>query len=227
MGNPVSKIRDEINSADAEKEKKQERLNVLEKMVKSHLAIAKREMQAGERNDEEIHAGTIVEYSEQVSLSMTTKASPTLEAGINEFFGGNLEAGFQNFIKAGVETILGNSSIGQHEGSNMFIIWLDNALIRLDGYYYRWNFTSNEVIQDVEGASGVIMMRRVIDLTKTDPQVLIWTITREAELLNEPDEVDQIIDEAIQVITKVAKLQKTLHSIKTKEAIEGIGSQQN
>jgi len=49
-------------------------------MVKSHLAIAKREMLAGERNDEEIHVGTIVEYSEQVSLSMTTKASPTLEA---------------------------------------------------------------------------------------------------------------------------------------------------
>lgn len=40
--------------------------------------------------------------------------------------------------------------------------------------------------------------------------------------MNEPDEVDQIIDEAIQIITKIAKLQKTLHDIKTKEAIEGM-----
>jgi len=225
MGNPVSKLRDEISQADAEKEKKAERLNVLEKMVKSHLAIAKRKMLSGERNDEEIHAGTIVDYSEQVSISITTTPSPDLESAINGFFGGNLESGFVNLIKVGVETVLGNSSIGQHEGTNMFILWIDNALLRLDGYYYRWNFTSTEVIQDVEGASGVIMMRRVIDMTKTDPQVLTWTITREAELLNEPDEANQIIDEAIAVIIKVANLQKTLHDIESKEAIEGIGSQ--
>jgi len=225
MGNPISKLREEIDQGDAEKQKKAERLNLLEKMVKSHLAIAKREMLSGEKNDEEIHAGTIVEYSELVSVSITTTPSPDLESAINSFFGGNLESGFVNLIKVGVETVLGNNSIGQHEGTNMFILWIDNALLRLDGYYYRWNFTSTEVIEDVEGASGVIMMRRVIDMTKTDPQVLTWTITREAELLNEPDEANQIIDEAVEVITKVANLQKILHDIKSKEMIEGIGGQ--
>jgi len=225
MGNPVSKLREDIAQDDAEKEKKEERINVLEKMVKSHLATAKQEMLSGERHDEEIRAGTIVEYSEQVSLSMKTSPSPDLESGINDFFGGNLLSGFSSLIKVGVETVLGNNSIGQHEGTNMFIIWTDNALLRLDSYYYRWNFTSSEVIKDVEGASGVVMMRRVIDLTKTDPQVLTWAITRQAELLNQPDQAGQMIDDAVAVITKVAKLQKTLHDIEAKESIEGIGSQ--
>jgi len=43
-----------------------------------------------------------------------------------------------------------------------------------------WNFTSSQVITDVEGTSGVIMMKRVIDLTKTDPQ---WAISRQAQFL--------------------------------------------
>ena len=147
---------------------------------------------------------------------MSNKTNPDLQDAITDFFGGTKDSvlsGFAKIIKGGVDAVLGNSSMGQHEGTNMFIVWTDNALLRLDAYFYRWNFTSSQVITDVEGASGVIMMKRVIDLTKTDPQVLTWAISRQAQLLDKEEETSEMIDKAISIITKVDVLQDCLRDI--------------
>ena len=220
MGNPISKLRKQIDQSDKERHLKEERMNILEKMLKSHLDTAKQEMLHGQRNDQEIHTGTIVEFTQQASLELTSQPSPDLEDAIDAFFGGHLISGFSKIIKVGVEAVLGNSSMGQHEATNMFIIWTENALLRLDGYYYRWNFSSQGVIDNVEGASGVIMMKRVIDLTTTDPQVLTWAITRQANVLDQPDQANKMIDDAISVITKVAELQKAVRDVEVMRAIQ-------
>ena len=224
MGNPISKLRKELDQADAEKAKMQERLNVLEKMVNFHLDIAKNEMLAGERNDQEIHTGTVVEYQKQVNITMVNEPNPELEDAINDFFSGNLSGGFGKLISVGVEAVLGNASMGEHEGSNMFIQWQNNALLRLDAFYYRWNFSSTEIIQDVEGASGVIVMKRVINLVNTDPQVLTWAISRQANMLGTPDSASEMIDDAVAIIQKVSDLQVEVHKIETQEESQGVGT---
>ena len=67
MGNPVSKvrsmIREELDPSDEERTKQEERLNLLEMMVTSRLDIAKQNILNGGRNDQQIHAGTIVEHT--------------------------------------------------------------------------------------------------------------------------------------------------------------------
>ena len=216
MGNPISKLRKQIDQADHDRKLKEERMNILEKMLKSHLDTAKQDMLNGQNNDQEIHAGTIVEFTQQTSLELSSEPSPDLEDAIDAFFAGHLKSGFSKIIKVGVDAVLGNSNMGQHEGTNMFIVWTDNALLRLDGYYYRWNFSSQGVIDNVEGASGVIMMKRVIDLTTTDP----WAISRQANVLDQPDQANKMIDDAISVITKVAELQKAVRDVEVMRAIQ-------
>ena len=220
MGNPVSKvrstIREELDPSDEERTKQEERLNLLEMMVTSRLDIAKQNILNGGRNDQQIHAGTIVEHTQQVNVTLSNKTSPDLQDAITDFLGATKDSvlsGFANIIKGGVDAVLGNSSMGQHEGTNMFIVWTDNALLRLDAYFYRWNFTSSQVITDVEGASGVIMMKRVIDLTKTDPQVLTWAISRQAQFLEKKEDAGKMIDKAIAIIKKVDVLQDCLRVI--------------
>ena len=97
----------------------------------------------------------------------------------------------------------------------MFIVWTDNALLRLDAYFYRWNFTSSQVITNVEGVSGVVMMKRVIDITKTDPQVLTWAISRQAQFLGRKEEAGEMISKAIAILKKVDVLQDCLRDIQT------------
>ena len=95
MGNPISKLRKGLADVSAdENTKMQERFNVLEKMINFHLDNAKTEMLAGERNDQEIHTGTVVEFSKQVNIAITTERKPELEDAIGDFFGGNLSEGF-------------------------------------------------------------------------------------------------------------------------------------
>jgi len=226
MGNPVSKVRTEIREAldasNEERVKQEERLNLLEMMVNSRLEIAKQKILNGDINDQQIHAGTVVEYTQQINIALSKATTPDLLDAITLFMGGTMDStmsGFAKIVKVGVDSVLGNSSMGQHEGTDMFIIWTDNALLRLDAYFYRWNFSSNEVIKDVEGASGVIMMKRVIDLTKTDPQVLTWAISRQAQLLNKKQEAGLMIDKAIAIIKKVDILQDCLREV---QPIEGV-----
>ena len=195
-------------------------------MVNYHLDSSKNEMLNGDRNDQEIDTGTVVEFSKQVNVSMTSKPSDDLEEAIKSFFGDSIKEGFEKVVSVAVDSVLGNSSIGEHEGSSMFIVWSDNALLRLDSYYYRWNFSSHEIIQDVEGASGAIVIKRVIDLTKTDPQVLTWAISRQASQMGNPDGASAMIDDAVAIIQKVAALQQTVHSIESEEQSQGIGGSQ-
>ena len=223
MGNPVSSLRKKLDKANAEEEKKQERLNILEKMVDNHLENAKASILNGERGDQEIHTGTVVEFNKQVNIKLSSKESDDLDKAIKEFFGGNILGGFEQLVKLSVQSILGNSSMGEHEGSSMFIQWSDNAVIRMDAYYYRWNFSSNEIIKDVEGAVGVIVMSRVIDLTKTDVQVLTWAISRQARFLGTSQEASQMISEAVSVIQKVAALQEKVKSKEDEDHNRGIG----
>ena len=223
MGNPISSLREQVNQAEAEKVKQQERLNVLEKMVENHLEGAKASILNGERGDQEIHTGTIVEFNKQVNIKLSSKPSDDLEDAINNFFGGNISGGFKDLVKVAVQAVLGNSSMGEHQVTNMFIQWSDNAIIRMDSYCYRWNFSSNEVIKDVEGAVGVIIMSRVIDLTKTDVQVLTWAISRQARHLGNPDQAGQMIDDAVSVIEKVATLQQKVKTKEDEDHNRGIG----
>ena len=224
MGNPVSKIRHNLDHSEEEQREMKERLNVLEKMVNFRLENAKEQMIRGERGDQEIHTGTVVELNQQVNIDLSKQESPELEEAIKEFFSGHIVKGFEHIITLSVESVLGNASMGEHEGSSMFIVWSNNALLRLDAFYYRWNFSSNEVIQDVEGASGTIVMKRVIDITKTDPQVLTWAISRQAAVLGVPEQAGKMIDDAVEIIKKVSELQITLRSTEIEEESIGIGS---
>ena len=223
MGNPISSLRKKIDQANTEEEKKQERLNVLEKMVENHLENAKASILNGERGDQEIHTGTVVEFNKQVNIKIFDKQSDVLENAIKDFFGGNILGGFEDLVKVAVQSVLGNSSMGEHEGTSMFVQWSDNAIVRMDAYYYRWNFSSHEIIQDVEGAVGAIVMSRVIDLTKTDVQVLTWAISRQARFLGTPEKAGQMIADAVSVIEKVTALQEKVKSKEDEEHNKGIG----
>ena len=134
----------------------------------------------GLRGDQQIHSGTVVQLFKEVNLKMENKDSDNLEEAVDDFLGGSFLKGFGKLIIGGVRAVLGNTTMGEYATNSMFIVWTSNALLRCDTYCYRWNFHSKGVIEKVEGAVGILMIQRVIDITKTDPQVLTWAITRQA-----------------------------------------------
>ena len=118
--------------------------------------------------------------------------------------------GLENLLTGAINTVLGNSSMGEYETTEMFIAWHDNALIRFDAYSYRWNFASSGVIEDTEGVSGVFLCQRVIDISTTDPQVLTWAISRQANTPEDEADIMKSIEEAVRILEKVITLQVSL-----------------
>jgi len=61
-----------------ERIKQEESLNLLKMMVISHIDKAKQRFINSGRNDQEIHSGTVVEKSQQVSIAISNKTNSDL-----------------------------------------------------------------------------------------------------------------------------------------------------
>jgi hypothetical protein len=191
MGKNISRLRKELTySQNEEKQNFEERLHILERMIQQRLDLEKAAILNGERNDQQIDTGTIVSLHKMVFIKTEEHESDEIKKVVRQLFSGDFIGGLESIVQSGAETVLGNDSAGEYESTDMFIVWSDNALLRCDTYYYRWNFVSKSVINEIEGVTGCLLMKRVIDITKTDPQVLTWAITRIADRLK--DEQDDL-----------------------------------
>ncbi len=223
MGNPISKVREEAMHADQiQQMEMQQRLQIMEKMLDGHLKKELTNILAGERNDQEIHTGTIVQFHQQINIKMSEHGDQKISDSIHDFFSGDIMGGVEDLVEIAAESVLGNNCMGEYEAIDMFIVWNSSALLRCDAYYYRWNFVSKGVIDQAEGCVGVLLVKRVIDLTKTDPQVLCWAITEQANRLKHPGDADAMIDSAMKTLEKVIEFQR-----KVKEAEAGAAPSAN
>ena len=186
-------------------------------MVDSRLENEMSKILNEEKTDQAIDTGTIVSIQKMVYVNTERTESEVIKDVIHQLFSGDCTAGLESVVELGAETVLGNDSAGEYESTDMFIIWCDNALLRCDTYYYRWNFVSKSVINEVEGVAGYLLMKRVIDITKVDPQVLTWAITRMAHRLNhaasEEKPAEDVINEALKVLENVVTVQKRIKHV--------------
>lgn len=76
-------------------------------------------------------------------------------------------------------------------------------------------------MEDTEGATGILLGKRVINLRKTNPQVLTWAISRMAHRLNEADpdrenpvDPENLIAKTMKVLGKVMEFEAKIKAIK-------------
>jgi len=218
MGNPISTVRTtlaaNLEHQKEEKQAKEEQLHLLERMIQGRLEDEKNNILNGEKRDQEIDSGTIVALDQQIRIIDSSKPQGAEDA-IGDFFSGEELGGIKALLDTAINTVLGNSSIGEYETKQMFIVWSDNALIRCDIYFYRWTFTSKSVVTMAEAVSGILLVKRVVDLTKTDPQVLTYAITSQAKQtgLSTNKEINTMIQSAMKTIKEVVGLQASVRQI--------------
>lgn len=216
MGLSVTRLRKEVTPQDDQKREFEERLQILDRMVNCRLENEMSKILNGENTDQDIDTGTIVSIQKMVYVNTETRESEVIKDVIHQLFSSDCTAGLESVVELGAETVLGNDSAGEYESNDMFIIWSDNALLRCDTYYYRWNFVSKSVINEIEGVAGCLLMKRVIDITKIDPQVLTWAITRMADRLNTASEekpAGDVINEALTVLENVVTVQRRIKDV--------------
>ena len=169
MGNLISKVCAEAKAADEKaKQQMEARMNILENMVTAHLTNQTHSILEGQTDDQEIHSGTVVAKHQKINISESSKESQQIKDAIGDFFNSDTRKLFR-FVR---KQFWGMYPWVNMRQPDMFIVWSDNAILRCDAYYYRWDFSANGVIVEAEGVVGVLLLKLVIDITKTDPQVL-------------------------------------------------------
>ena len=181
-----------------------ERLKVLEKMIFYQLNKAKESILNGEMDYQEIKTGHMVEANRKVNIIRCGNRPFDNLKKVNDcrFVGCGTDENFKKLLLKSMNAVVENLNTGEHEATEMFIQWSGYALIRLDVYCYRCNFSSNEVVTNFKGAIGVIIIKRIINLIITDPRTLASKILD--KVLNYPKKTtDIIINEVVTIINKI------------------------
>ena len=200
MGQSASQIRDAAESENEKvKAELEERLSFLHKAASNHLEVKKSEILAGSENDLKIHGGTDVEEHMKIRLNASSDESQLTDA-IGDIFSGDVLDGLKKVVVAATESILGNGAAGEVEEQDYEIVWYNNALVRIDFYLWRYNFSSKGVIQDVENVLAYYAVKRVVDWDKVDPQVVTYCISN---LGLDKDEILSEIDTAVEIRDKI------------------------
>ena len=123
-----------------------------------------------------------------------------LGSAIDELFEGDFKGGIKNVAKIALQTILGNGAIGECEQQDFEVLWTNKSLVRVDFYCWDYNFSSKRVITDVENVFAYVVVKRVIDWHKVDPQVVTYCLSK---MKTDSYDVMKEIDDVTEIITKL------------------------
>ncbi len=98
---------------------------------------------------------------------------------IDSFFkgAGGIKDGFRALIKVGLNTILGNQTIGQWEQQWFTVVPDNNALVRVDVKCWRWNFSSQGVISTTKNVFAFTIVKSVVDHRKLTLDELVYFLS--------------------------------------------------
>lgn len=131
-----------------------------------------------------------------------------IKEAIDMYFtgGDDVKQGFQKIIRTALDTLIGNTSMGEHE-EKMFFVFPENfAIIRVDVKCYKYCFSSNGVIANSENIFCYTMSKSIVDHTKITIDELLYMVTQ----MIGTDKLDEV--EAF-----VEKLKKIWNLLENKE----------
>ena len=173
MGTSISTIREDTITADRKTRLEiEERLKLLEKMVHSQLEEEYLSVVASGWSDNGIHTGMVVDVLKKVNIVMSSRCTEKVEDVIDSFFSEVMLKGFNTLIKFSISEVVDKTSVGEHSVKHVIFLPTKTSILRCDICYYRWNFASKGIIDNMEGVVGVLLLKRVIDVIKTDQKVL-------------------------------------------------------
>ena len=189
MGTSISTIREDTIAADRETRLEiEERLKLLEKMVHSQLEEEYLSVVASGLSDSRIHAGMVVDVLKKVNIVMSSRCTEKVEDVIDSFFSEVMLKGFNTLIKFSISEVVDKTSVGEHSVKHVIFLPTKTSILRCDVYYYRWNFASKGIIDNMEGVVGVLLLKRVIDVVKSDQKVLDRALSHTMSWTFEGDE---------------------------------------
>ncbi len=184
-----------------------ERLSFLQHMASTTLDAKTNEIVHGMEGDLKIHGGTIVEVHKRVEIKHEDSAK-TLDDTVDAVMGDGLKGVFSDrvkgaiggLVKTAIATFFCNDSVGEVQQEDMVVVWDNNALLRVDYFLWRYNFSTKKIVEHIDSVFAYVVIKRVVDLSRVDPEVVAYAISHSLAhdngeaILKEIDTVSKIVD---------------------------------
>ena len=106
------------------------------------------------------------DFIEEYRADISEGSSGEVDAIIDDFFKGtgqSVKTGFNKVIKLAFRSLLGDSSIGESYVNRWFITVEYGELIRVDLMAWKYNFSSNQVIENIQNVYCCTITKSFID----------------------------------------------------------------
>ncbi|CAG8463910.1 9389_t:CDS:2 [Gigaspora margarita] len=162
--------------------------------------------------------GTFIEKKDgcQVNISMKPgEAAKAISETIDKLFSGKLLEGFKSIITGTVEFFICDTSMGEKHHQDYHLVFENNSLVRIDSMLYKYNFSSNDIVLNVQNVFCYMFYKSVVALEDVKMAILVNLIMRYVKN-SIPDETKQ--DE---IILKYINMLKSLYETldKSKKSI--------
>lgn len=110
--------------------------------------------------------------------------------------------------------MLGDTAAGELEKQDFHVVFANNSLVRIDYLMYKYQFTSKGIKKIAKNAFCYYLQVSVLDLTKVNPQVLMYEISRAIK----EDQIQEV-EERLKKLSEFAKdLYNVLPQLETSQA---------
>lgn len=182
MAKIVSKI-DELTGKTEQERILKEQFGFLQKMAQAKCAQFESELKTmftnGGTAECEVVGKRAITYYNCQHVDIKTGCDAAIMEAINMFFNGgdDVKQGFQKLIKTALDTLIGNTSMGEHE-EKMFFVYPENfAIVRVDVKCYKYCFSSTGIIANTENVFCYTMAKSIVDHTKITIDELLYMVT--------------------------------------------------
>lgn len=193
MAKIVKKI-DELTGNDENTRILKEQFGFLQKMAEAKCEQFKTELQnmfkSGDVHECEIVGKRAFAYNAGQHVDIKSGCGAAIKEAINMFFSGedDIKEGFKKIVETALDTLIGNTAIGEHS-DEMFFVYPENfAIVRVDFKCYKYCFSSNGIIANSENIFCYTMSKSIVDHKKMTIDELVYMIT---EMIGS-DKIDEV-----------------------------------
>ena len=189
-----------------------ERLTFLQTMANTTLDAKVNEIIHGQEGDLKIHGGTIVEIHKRVEVKHEDKAKSLEEAvdtvmtdGLKGVFSDRVKGTIGGLVKTAIATFFCNDSVGEVKQDDMIVVWDNNALLRVDYYLWRYNFSTRKIMEHIDSIFAYVVIKRVVDTSTVSPDVVSYAISH--AFLDDDQEALREIKDVTNIVKRIKALQ--------------------
>lgn len=120
-----------------------------------------------------------IAYYDCQHVDIKAGCDDAIKDAIDMFFkgGDDVKQGFQKIIRTALDTLIGSTTMGEHE-EKMFFVYPENfVIVRVDVKCYKYCFSSSGIIANTENVFCYTMAKSVVDHTKVTIDELLYMVT--------------------------------------------------